>query len=158
MKFGEYLVMLYVLFTLSACAQLGQLGRADAEHEKMVQSAKTHGDHDKLANYYANLAREAEAKLKENKGMLDEYEAHAYYYGRQGLDLQSHTQGNIRYYEQTIRNAAKQVDFHRKVAADLLKNNVAMPAETPGQRNDPRIKAKLKPGTNGLTEPAIQTQ
>ena len=155
MKFGKYLVILHVLFALSACAQLDM---ANVEHEEMVRSAKTHADHDKLANYYANLAREAEAKLKENKGILDEYEAHAHYYGKQGLDLQSHTQGNIRYYEQTIRNAAKQADFHRKVAADLLKNNVAMPTETPGQQDDLRIKAKLKPGANGLAEPVIQTQ
>ena len=158
MKFGKYFVILPILSVLSACAQLGQLDTVDAEHQKMARSARTHADHDRLANYYDNLVREAEAKLQEKKAALKEYEAHAYYYGRQGLDLQSHAQGNIRYYEQTVRDAAKQADFHRKIAADLLKNNVAMPTEVPGQQDDLRIKAKLKSGSNGLTEQNIQTQ
>ncbi|MDO9312861.1 MAG: hypothetical protein Q7T85_14400 [Nitrosomonas sp.] len=31
---------------------------------------------------------------------LEEYEEHCYYYGKQGQDFKSHTQVNIRYYEQ----------------------------------------------------------
>lgn len=44
-------------------------------------------NHIALAKHYENLAKEAEAKLQENKAALKEYEAHPYYYGRQGQDF-----------------------------------------------------------------------
>ena len=74
-------------------------------------------DHDALVRYYEDLAKEAEAKLQENKAVLEEYEDHAYYYGRQGQDLQSHTIANIREYEKALKESLSNADLHRKIAA-----------------------------------------
>lgn len=48
--------------------------------------------------------------------MLEAYEARPYYYGRQGLDLQSHTSANIRAYEKFIRENLRYADLHKKMA------------------------------------------
>ena len=74
-------------------------------------------DHEVLVRHYENLAKEAEAKLQENKAVLEEYEAHSYYYGRQGQDLQSHATANIREYEKALKESLSNADLHRKIAA-----------------------------------------
>ena len=56
--------------------------------------------------------------------MLEAYEARPYYYGRQGLDLQSHTSANIRAYEKTVRESLRYVDLHRKMALEQQKNQM----------------------------------
>ena len=141
MKLGKYLAVLPMLSLLVACAQLGQLEAQDADSGKIVQSAKTYSDHNNLAIHYDKLAEEMVAKAEEKKGSLEEYEDHSYYYGRQGQDFKSHTQANIRYYEEAAASAAKQADVHRKIAAELLQREYAKPDEMPDQKL--KIKAKL---------------
>ena len=142
-KLGKYLAVLPLLSLLVACAQLGQLEAQDTDIRKMAQNAETYGDHTKLSNYYDNLAKEMVAKVAEKKESLEEYEDHSYYYGRQGQDFRSHTEANIRYYEQALSDAARQADFHRKIAAELLQRNYAGSAEMPEQDGERKIKAKL---------------
>lgn len=72
-------------------------------------------NHAALAKHYENLAKEAESKLQENKAALKEYEAHPYYYGRQGQDFQSHTSANIHEYEEILAENLNNADLHRKV-------------------------------------------
>lgn len=72
-------------------------------------------NHAALAEHYENLAKEAGAKLQENKAALKEYEAHPYYYGRQGQDFQSHTSANIHEYEEILAESMNNADLHRKV-------------------------------------------
>ncbi len=74
-------------------------------------------DHTALVKHYENLAKEAEAKLQENKAALEEYEGHSYYYGRQGMDLHSHTLGNIRYYEESLKENLSNAEQHRKMVS-----------------------------------------
>lgn len=140
-KLGKYLAVLPMLFLLVACAQLGQLEAQDADSGKIVQSAKTYSDHNNLATHYDKLAEEMVANAEAKKESLEEYEDHSYYYGRQGQDFKSHTQANIRYYEEAAANAVKQADFHRKVAAELLQREYAKPDEMSDQTR--KIKANL---------------
>lgn len=45
-----------------------------------------------------------EAKLKEHKAKLEEYYNNSMYYGREGLDFESHEKANIRMYEDMLKN------------------------------------------------------
>lgn len=51
----------------------------------------------------------AKIKLNEHQKILEDYEDHPYVYGRQGLDLRSHTTANIRYYEELIKDCEKEL-------------------------------------------------
>lgn len=156
-KLGKYLTVLPMLSLLVACAQLGQLESQDTDSSKMVQNAKTPSDHTNLSNYYDNLAKEMVAKAAEKMESLEEYEEHSYYYGRQGQDFKSHTQANIRYYEQAASDATKQAELHRRIAAELLRRDYAKSGEMSDQQDNRKIKAKLK-GSENLMEETISTQ
>ena len=86
-------------------------------------------DHAALAQYYENLADEAKVKLQQNKALLEEYEMHPYYFGRQGQDIKSHSSANIREYEKILRRYLKKAELHKKMAADQ-ENSVINKAKT----------------------------
>jgi len=156
-KLGVYFLVLSILsLKLVACAQLDQLETQNVDSRKIAQNAKTHSDHDNLANYYDNLSKEMLVKAEEKKESLEQYDNHSYYYGRQGQDFKSHALANIRHYEQAAEEAIKQADFHRKIAAELLKREYAMPAEIPNPQDNQKIKAKLNSSSNDLTEVPIK--
>jgi|GEM_PF-432429 len=158
-KLGKYFLVLPILSLLVACAQMDQLATQNADNMKIVQNAKTYSDHDNLASHYDNLAKEMVAKVEEKKISLEDYDDHSYYYGRQGQDFKSHTLANIRYYEEAAQEALQQANFHRKIAAELLKREYAnKPAEMPGERENQKIKAKLNSDSSELSESAIKTQ
>lgn len=73
-------------------------------------------DHVALANYYEGLAKEVSGKLETNLQKLNDYEDHPYYYGRQGQDLKSHLQANIREYRKELAEDLQEADLHRKIA------------------------------------------
>ena len=73
-------------------------------------------DHAALANYYEGLSKEVSEKLETNQQKLNDYEVHPYYYGRQGQDLSSHLQANIREYEKELAEDLKEATLHRKIA------------------------------------------
>lgn len=74
-------------------------------------------DHVALANYYEGLVKEVSAKLETNQQKLNDYEDHPYYYGRQGQDLRSHLQANIREYKKELVEDLQEANLHRKIAA-----------------------------------------
>ncbi|MBP6058279.1 MAG: hypothetical protein KA524_07710 [Nitrosomonas sp.] len=73
-------------------------------------------DHEALVKHYGNLVEEAKVRLQENRRILEEYEDHPYYYGRQGQDVRSHASANIREYEKTLKENLANVDLHRRMA------------------------------------------
>lgn len=157
-KLNRYLTILPVLSLLVACAQLGQMNVSDIEHQRVAQNAKTYDEHNKLVDYYDNLAKETASKLTEMKGLLKSYENHSYYYGRGGQDFQSHTVANIRYYEQATKDAKKHAGFHRQVAAELLNREYAKPAESRVQSDGNQIKAKMSSDSGDRNESLIKAQ
>ena len=157
-KLNRYLTILPVLSLLVACAQLGQMNVSDIEHQRVAQNAKTYDEHNKLVDYYDNLAKETASKLTEMQGLLKSYENHSYYYGRGGQDFQSHTVANIRYYEQATKDAKKHAGFHRQVAAELLNREYAKPAESRVQSDGNQIKAKMSSDSGDRNESLIKAQ
>ena len=75
----------------------------------LAQNEINHNNYAALAKCYENLAKEAETNLQENKEILKQYEAHPYYYGRKGQELQSHTLANIREYEKAVKARHMQI-------------------------------------------------
>ncbi len=73
-------------------------------------------DHATLANYYEGLVKEISEKLEGYQQELNEYEDHPYYYGRQGQDLKSHLQANIREYQKELAEDLQEAELHRKIA------------------------------------------
>lgn len=149
-KLRKYLVVLPLLSLLVACAQLGQLEAQDTDSRKLVQNAKTYSDHDKLANYYDDVAKEMATKAAEKKKALQHYEDKSQYYGRGGQDFQSHATANLRYYEEAAKEAQKQAHFHRKIAAELLQREYAKPVEISNQPDNRTVKIKKNSNPNNL--------
>jgi hypothetical protein len=90
-----------------------------------VQQATTRSDHEAVAKYYENAAMQMQAKLKEEKELLEQYENKSYLYGRQAQDLQSHTAALIRRHEQTVAADMQEAALHRQMASKLDKNHAA---------------------------------
>lgn len=85
-------------------------------------------DHEALVKHYGNLVEEAKIRLQENRKVLEEYEDHPYYYGRQGQDIRSHASANIREYEKDLKENLANVNLHRRMAAEQ-QNDQANKAE-----------------------------
>ena len=116
MKALKFLILLFALTILASCVQMGA--------SVIAPTGIVSNDHEALARHYENLAKEAQIRLQENKKVLEAYEARPYYYGRQGLDLPSHTSANIRAYEKTLRESLRYADLHRKVAMEQHNNQI----------------------------------
>ncbi|MEO7559302.1 MAG: hypothetical protein ABIT23_03485 [Nitrosospira sp.] len=88
-----------------------------------AQNAATRGDHESIAKYYENTAAQMQAKLTEQKELLEQYENKSYLYGRQAQDLQSHTSALIRDYEKSVEASINIATLHRQMAAKLNQNH-----------------------------------
>lgn len=84
-----------------------------------VKKATTRTDHEALVKHYENAAKEMQVKADERKKVLNEYELHAAYYGKQAQDLQSHTQAIISAYEQAARANLDMAKSHRIMAESI---------------------------------------
>ena len=109
LKFSTRLPLLAL--TLLTC--FAQINLSVAAQTEIIR-----GDHNTQARHYENLATEAKTRLQENRAILEKYEAHPYYYGRQGQDLKSHTVANIREYEKALKENLINADLHRKMAIE----------------------------------------
>lgn len=124
MKTIIYLTAALMLSFLSACAQLSPVAAIqNNESGSAGVNAIDHGNHDALAKHYEETAREMQAKLQEQKKLLQEYENHNFFYGRKGQDLQSHTSANVRYFEKSIKENLDKAAIHRKMAKEQEKRN-----------------------------------
>ena len=118
MKTLKLLITLFVLTTLVACAQMNS--------SLVAPAGIANNDHEALIRHYERLAKQAKIKLEENKAILEAYEARPYYYGRQGLDLQSHTSANIREHARTLKQSLEFANLHRRLALEQQKKlNIA---------------------------------
>ncbi len=96
-----------------------------------VQNATTRSDHEAIAKYYENAATQMQAKVKEEKELLEQYENKSYLYGRQAQDLQSHTAALIRRHEQTVAADMQEAALHRQMASKLDENHAASGTQSP---------------------------
>lgn len=90
-----------------------------------AQNAATPSDHEAVAKHYENVAAQVQAKLKEQKELLEQYQNKSYLYGRQAQDLQSHTEALIRDYEQTVAASIEEAATHRRIASQLQEKHAS---------------------------------
>ncbi len=96
-----------------------------------AQKAVTRSDHEAVAKFYEDAARQMQAKVKEQKELLEHYENKSYLYGRQAQDLQSHTYAQVRDYEQAVEVNIREASLHRQMASKLEKNHAASVIQDP---------------------------
>src|SRR4030042_1018190 len=125
MKTGKLFAVLSMLGLLASCAQLGAFEVHNADTRRATQNARTHSDHDNLANDYEVKAKEILAKVEEKKKLLEDYDSHSQYLGKQGQDLHAHTWAMINRYERAAEEALNKATLHRKIASELTKRDYA---------------------------------
>jgi hypothetical protein len=76
-------------------------------------------DHEVVAKHYDDVAIQAQAKVKEQKELLEQYQNKSYLCGRQAHNLQSYTEALIRDYEQTVTATVLEAAMHRQMALRL---------------------------------------
>jgi hypothetical protein len=96
-----------------------------------AQKAVTRSDHEAVAKFYEDAARQMQVKVKEQKELLEHYENKSYLYGRQAQDLQSHTYAQVRDYEQAVEVNIREASLHRQMASKLEKNHAASVIQDP---------------------------
>ncbi|MDP1557554.1 MAG: hypothetical protein Q8K59_06090 [Nitrosomonas sp.] len=119
-----------MLGLLASCVQPEFIEAQKADILEASQETKTSSDHDTLAKYYENIAKEMRLKAEERKKQLLHYKEKSYLYGGQGQVFQAHTSANIRNYERAVRENLKKASLHREMAAELTKHPYTIPTET----------------------------
>ena len=88
-----------------------------------AQNATTRSDHETVAKYYEDAAAQMQAKVKEQKELLEQYQDKSYLYGRQAQDLQANTDALIRKLEHTVKTNIQEAALHRQMASKLEENH-----------------------------------
>jgi hypothetical protein len=71
-----------------------------------------------------------QAKVEEQKQLLEHYEDKSYLYGRRAQDLQSHTAALVRHYEKTIKANIQEAALHRQMASKFEENHAVSGTQT----------------------------
>ncbi len=126
-KFGNVFAALSMIGVLASASSAVVAAQPidTPEIRAAAQNAATPDEHESIAKYYENTAVQMQAKVTEQKELLEQYENKSYLYGRQAQDLQSHTSALIRDYEKSVKASAKVAALHRQMAAKLNQNHVA---------------------------------
>lgn len=95
-----------------------------------AQNATTRSDHEAVAKYYEDAAKQMQVKAEEQKELLEHYENKSYLYGRRAQDLQSHAYAQVRDYEQAIEANVKEASLHRQIASKLDEKRAASASQT----------------------------
>ena len=95
-----------------------------------AQNATTRSDHEAVAKYYEDAATQIQAKVEEQKQLLEHYEDKSYLYGRRAQDLQSHTTALVRHYEKTVKTHIQEAALHRQMASKLEENHAVSGTQT----------------------------
>lgn len=126
-KFGNILAALSMIGVLApaSAAVMAAQPIDTPEIRTAAQNAATRDEHESIAKYYENTAAQMQAKVTEQKELLEQYENRSYLYGRQAQDLQSHTSALIRDYEKSVKASEKLAALHRQMAVRLNQNHAA---------------------------------
>ena len=115
MKLRTALVILATSSLLASCAHTEPQPSNIASG---IRSAKTSADHEAVARQYDDLAKGMQARAEQQKRMLEEYNRHAYYYGRQTEDLIEHTEALVRVHQEGADAYSNLAHYHRLLAED----------------------------------------
>ncbi len=115
MKTRIFFAILAILGLLASCA----MNPHPMDMTNAIRSAKASADHNALAKHYEDTAQEMQLKVVEHKKILEEYEAHPYYYGRgTPQDMAAHCRALIHYYEQAAEENISMARAHRQMAEE----------------------------------------
>jgi hypothetical protein len=126
-KFGNVIAAFSIIGALvSASSSAVAIQPIDTpEIRAAAQNATTRSDHESIARHYENTAAQMQAKVTEQKELLEQYENKSYLYGRQAQDLQSQASALIRDYGKSAEASTKVAALHRQMAAKLNQNHAA---------------------------------
>ena len=128
-KTNIFCVIKFGLIFLTGYAQMSPIVNAqNNEHSAEVRSIDPN-NHNAVAKYYEDVAKEMKAKLREQKERLEEYERHNYYYGRKGQNFRSHTWANIRDLENSIKENLKEAAIYWEMARNQQKREFSLITE-----------------------------
>jgi hypothetical protein len=74
-------------------------------------------NHEALASQYENLAQDMQAKVEEQKDIVN-HKPRTSYFGKHGQNINSHIAYKIRKYEKAAAEYSQQAAYHHKIAAD----------------------------------------
>lgn len=109
---------------------------------KTVENARTRDDHETLTVHFETLAGEMRRKAEEQRKLLQHYEEKSYLYGRQAQDRQSHTWALMLKYEKAVKTSQINAASHRKIAAELERNNYGSGRQVADTTPKPRAQNK----------------
>ena len=124
---------------LAACAQITPLEAVQNTNvRKASQNARTRSDHDALAKYFEDTARQMHSKAGEQKKLLEHYQEKSYLYGRQAQDLKSHTSALVRKYEETEEASIREAALHRRMAQEAARRHAGKEGQIVSDAAKPR--------------------
>ncbi len=115
MKNGKFVATVYMLSLLAALVSTADAAEI-TDVDVAAQNAVTRSDHEAVAKYYEDAARDMLAKEQEQKSLLEHYESKSYLYGRNAQDLQARTHALIHKYDQAAKADIKEASLHRQMA------------------------------------------
>ncbi|PSJ16885.1 hypothetical protein [Nitrosomonas supralitoralis] len=110
-------ILVLVIFGLLVSSM--QMNAFSMDMGQAVQNAKTSADHEALAKYFEDNAKEMQSKLQDHQKMYEQYQSESQHYGRQGVDMETMCRGLIRTYEQAVKENMEMAASHRKMAAEV---------------------------------------
>ncbi|SCY58637.1 hypothetical protein [Nitrosospira sp. Nsp13] len=126
MNAERFFIAIITIGLLASCAPMtSHEAIQNTNMRTTTKNAKTRSDHSALAKHFEETAREMEAKVSEQKKLLEQYESE-HLYGWQSHNLKSQTAALIRKYEQTARSNMKQATSHRQMALGFEENHYAI--------------------------------
>ena len=131
-KLGKVFAALSIVGLLASLSPSAIAAQSDdtPEIRAAAQNATTRSDHEAVAKYYEDAATQIQAKVEEQKQLLEHYEDKSYLYGRQAQDLQSRTTALVRHYEKTVKTHIQEAALHRQMASKLGENHAVSGTQT----------------------------
>lgn len=131
-KLAKVFVALLIVSLLASLSPSAIAAQSDdiPEIRAAAQDATTRSDHEAVAKYYEDAATQMQAKVEEQKELLEHYEDKSYLYGRRAQDLQSHTTALVRHYEKTVKTHIQEAALHRQMASKFEENHAVSGTQT----------------------------
>ncbi len=133
-KFFAALLMGGLLASLNPVATAAQPVDT-SEIRAAAQNGVIPSNHEAIARYYEDAATQLQAKVNEQKELLEQYEKQQLY-GWQSHKSKSQTRALIRKYEQAARSNMKEAAAHRQMAAGPEEQSYATDGRLSPSRNN----------------------
>ncbi|MBX3628466.1 MAG: hypothetical protein KF908_00900 [Nitrosomonas sp.] len=114
----RYWVILIIFALLTACASTNTLPLAGLSESGVASEDIENQDHEALAGKYENLAAEMQAKVQEQREILEK-NVFPTHFGKTQRSAKSRIEFKIRQYEQAAEEYDEKAAFHKAMAHEL---------------------------------------